>query len=62
MKLILYRDSLRESCQSFNCSQIEFYMFTDEVQAAIRAVGKATFMEYDHTNHNAIYPPQPEGK
>ncbi len=56
MKLILYRESLKPEFQNINCSQTRFEHFTEEAQAAIRAVGRAQFREYDGSNYNAIYP------
>ena len=43
MKLFLDRGDLKPEHENVNCSQTKFEHFTDEAQAAIRAVGKATF-------------------
>ena len=55
MKLILYRDDLRE--EEKNRSLTRFEHFTDKVQAAIRIIGHATFREYNHSSYNVIIPP-----
>jgi len=60
MKLILYREDLREEERNRNCSLTRFEHFTDEAQNAIRVVGSATFREHDHSSHNVIVPPRQE--
>lgn len=42
------------------CSKIRFKHFDDVAQGAIRAVGSATFYEFDRQNYNKIYPPSDE--
>jgi len=54
MKLILYRDDLRDEEKNRNCSLTRFEHFTNKVQAAIRIIGHATFREYDHSSYNVI--------
>jgi len=56
MKLTLDREDLKPEHQNINCSQTKFQHFKKEVQAAIVAVGRAQFREYDGNNYNAIYP------
>lgn len=56
MKLTLDREDLKPEYQDINCSQTRFEHFTKEAQAAIAAVGRAQFREYDGSNYNAIYP------
>lgn len=56
MKLLIDREDLKPEHKDINCSQTRFQHFKENVQAAIIAVGKAQFREYDGSNYNAIYP------
>ena len=59
MKLKLYIEDLLPEYENMPCSRARFQHFKPEVQAAIRAVGKATFFDAEGTrleNYNAIYP------
>lgn len=58
MKLFLDRGDLRPEHENIDCSQTKLEHFTAEAQAAIRAVGKATFQEYDRSNYNVVYAPE----
>lgn len=56
MKLIVDREDLKPEFKNINCSQTKFEHFQENVQAAIVAVGRAQFREYDGSNYNAILP------
>ncbi len=61
MRLELSRNDLRQGREDVSCSLTKFSDFTDRAQAAIRAVGKATFYDGKGTvneTYNAIYPPK----
>lgn len=58
MKLTLDRLDLKSEHVDRNCSTVRFEHFKPEVQAAIVAVGRATFYEFERDNYNAIYPPK----
>lgn len=61
MKLFLYRDEdLLPEFADINCSQTRFEHFKPEVQAAIRAAGRAKFVNRpelgENFQYNIIYP------
>ena len=57
MELKLFREDLEDEYKNVNCSQTKFYMFHQDVQQAIYAVGeRAVFWEYDGSSYNAIFP------
>lgn len=58
MRLELTMDDLLAPRSGINCSETRFDDFKPEVQAAIKAVGKAIFLDNGGTNYNAIYPPK----
>lgn len=60
MKLILDREDLKPEYREINCSRTEFQHFTAKTQRAIRQVGRATFIEQNYSNYNAIFPPTAE--
>jgi len=60
MKLTLDRNDLLPQHAEIACSLTRFEHFTHQVQAAIKAVGRAQFREYDGRNYNAIYAPKEE--
>lgn len=62
MKLTLDRLDLLPEHQNINCSLTRFEHFTPEAQGAIRAAGRATFYELDHSSYNAIHPVPLSGK
>lgn len=62
MKLTLDRLDLQSQFVGIACRLTSFEHFKPEAQAAILAVGRATFMEFDGSNYNAIYPPKPAPK
>lgn len=58
MKLKLYREDLLPEYENISCSRTQFEHFNPEAQAAIRAVGKATFFDDEGTrleNYNVVY-------
>ena len=61
MKLTLDREDLLPQFRGIACSQTSFEHFCEQAQAAIRAVGRALFREYDGRNYNAIYSPMVAG-
>lgn len=58
MRLILDRDDLCPEHKDTSCSKIKFWHFTSEAQKALKAVGRATFREYDQSNYNAVRLPE----
>ena len=60
MKLLLYREDLRDMYRDVNTSVTGFECFKPEIQALIRAAGRATFWNAAHTNYNVIVPPEPD--
>lgn len=60
MKLTLDRLDLLPEHETMNCSRTKFEHFNDKSKRAIAAAGRATFREFNHSNYNAIYPPEKE--
>lgn len=58
MTLDLDRDDLLPALRNTNTSLTKYEHFKAEVQAAIRAVGRATFRCGLIGSYNAIYPPK----
>lgn len=61
MKLTLDREDLRPEHVNLSCSKVRYEHLTDEAQAAVRVVGRATFQEYDRSNYNVVYGPAGNG-
>jgi len=61
MKLELDRLDLKRKEKGIACSRISFEHLSEKAQEAVRAVGKATFWEFDRRCYNVVYPPA-EGK
>ena len=62
MNLKIDRDDLKPEYKDINCSRTRFEHFNETTQAAIAAVGRAQFREFDGSNYNAIYPPKEANK
>lgn len=58
MKLTLDRLDMKNEYRDVNCSQVKFEYFKTEVQLAIRAVGRATFWNWDRKSYNSVRPPK----
>lgn len=57
MILELTDEDLKPENKDCNASRTSFSKFKDEVQLAIRVVGKAMYFGFNRDTHNAIYPP-----
>jgi len=60
MRLELDRGDLKKEHAKIACSKTKFEHFKEDVQVAVKAVGKAMFYEFKGDKskeiHNAIYP------